>query len=226
MKNNSPSTESHTQKSAPRVGTRSDRRLFGFTMSPALYFLLACLTLTTILPAGTHQLNKAEMKLFKLVAADASQKRATLNLDPILCKVARARAADMVQRNYFSHVNPDGKGANYFIRRKGYILPDSYDASASANNVESIGQSTGTPASVLSLWKNSEFHRLHLMGESPFYRAQKSIGIGIVRSPKAPYYKYFVFISAPPNLSKNPPLWILKNPSGKVIATTQTAAGT
>ncbi|MEO7099557.1 MAG: CAP domain-containing protein [Luteolibacter sp.] len=193
-------------------------------MIPVLYCLIACIAISDPLRGKTFQMNSAEMKLFNLVKKDGDQQRDELSLDPILCKVARARAADMVKRNYFAHVNPDGNGANYLIGRAGYVLPSYYDHSAPANNIESIGLSSGTPAGMLAVWKKSEFHRPHLMGEIAFYKAQTRVGVGICTSTKAPYNKYFVFISAPPNASLHPPQWILKSPSGKVITTTGTTA--
>ena len=59
-----------------------------------------------------------------------------------------------------------------------------------------------------------------MLAESDFNKEQTSIGVGVFKSKQAPYYKYYVFISAPKNLSPSPPLWILKDPKGKVIAST------
>ena len=205
------------------AGVRNIRSHRG-SITPVLYCLIACIAMNGALLGGTFQMKSAEMKLFNLVKQDKDQQRDELSLDPILCKVARARATDMVKRNYFSHVNPDGKGANYLVEHAGYVLPDYYDHSAPANNIESIGMSTGTAAGMLASWKKSKYHRPHLMGEIAFYKAQVRVGVGICTSSKAPYNKYFVFISAPPNASLNPPFWILKSPSGKVIATTGSAA--
>jgi len=61
--------------------------------------------------AGSHTMNAEEMKLFRLATNDREQLRPEAKLDPILCRVARKRAADMVRRDYFGHVNPSGKAA-------------------------------------------------------------------------------------------------------------------
>jgi Cysteine-rich secretory protein family len=180
----------------------------------------------TITPATAqiYRLNTDEMTLFKRIAANAEQQRDTLRLDPTLCIVARKRAADMASRHYFSHTNPDGQGANYLVRRAGYMLPSYYDRSRSGNNLESIGMSTGTPQEMVSLWLHSSGHRVHVLGEFDFYRQQTSVGVGVFRSPEAPHYKYFVFLSAPPNASLTPRAMTLKSPTGATLASTRPLA--
>lgn len=180
----------------------------------------------TVAPAAAqiHRLNSDEMNLFKRVAADSGQQRDPMTLDPILCIVARKRAADMASRHYFSHTNPDGFGANSLIRRAGYVLPSYYDLSRSGNNVESIGMSTGSPQSVVSLWLQSSDHRPHILGELDFYQQQSSVGVGVFRSADAPHYKYFVFLSAPPSASLRPRPAILKSPQGVTLASTRRPA--
>jgi hypothetical protein len=178
--------------------------------------LIACCSLSH---AATHKMKTSEMKLFKLVSSDASQMRPALKLDPILCQVARKRAADMIARNYFSHVNPDGNGPNQIAKKAGYVLPGNYSSDKDANNIESIASGALSPAKVLELWRSSKFHHDHLFGGTDFHRGQTRLGIGIVRKPGTST-DFYVFISAPPNLSPNPPHWVLKNPKGKIIATT------
>lgn len=148
--------------------------------------------------AQIHRLNSDEMTLFKRLAANSRQQRDAVNLDPILCIVARKRAADMANRHYFSHTNPDGQGPNFLVRRAGFVLPSYYDRSRSGNNIESIGMNTGNPRKMVSLWLKSSGHRVHVLGELAFYQQQTSVGVGVFRSPEAPHYKYFVFLSAPP----------------------------
>jgi uncharacterized protein YkwD len=185
---------------------------------------LALASLAAPASAQIHQLNSDEMTLFQKISSNSAQQRKKLNLDPILCIVARERGADMARRHYFSHTTPGGKGANFFVRSMGYALPSYYDLSRSGNNIESIGMSTGTSQEMVSLWLNSKPHRAHVMGEVDFYQQQTSIGVGVFRSAEAPYYKYFVFLSAPPNLSPKPRLVILKNPKGVTLASTRPLA--
>jgi uncharacterized protein YkwD len=130
------------------------------------------------------------------------QARAQLVCDPILAQVARARAADMAQRAYFSHVNPDGYGPNYLVKQAGYVLPDWYNPAPSANNIESIAAGYTTVAEAWSGWMSSEGHSRHLLAShdgSPldFYRQQEAFGIGYWYSPDAPYRHYYVVLTAP-----------------------------
>src|SRR4051812_17752181 len=68
-----------------------------------------------------------ERQLGDLLTHDHGQTRTKLVWNPILARVARERAWDMARRNYFSHVNPDGLGANTLVERAGYVLPANYD---------------------------------------------------------------------------------------------------
>ena len=168
--------------------------------------------------AQIHRLNSDEMSLFKRIAANAEQQRDAMVLDPILCIVARKHATDMAKRNYFGHTNPDGQGPNFLVRRAGYVLPSYYDRSRAGNNIESIGMSTGSPQSVTSLWLRSNDHRPHVLGELDFYQQQSAIGVGVYRSAAPPHYRYYVFLSAPPNIALSPRSAILKDPHGVTLA--------
>lgn len=145
-----------------------------------------------------------------------------MHLDPILCKVARARAADLARRGYFAHVNPDGEGPNLLVRRAGFTLPSFYDKSKGANNIESIAAKSprGVAQDGFDQWLGSPFHRPHLLGLTDFNRVQTYIGVGIFNSTSAPFETYYVFISAPKNRNQNPPNVILKSHTGKILAQT------
>ena len=168
--------------------------------------------------ARTHRLTSDEMVLFKRISSSSVQQRVSITLDPILCLVARQRAADMAKRNYFSHTNPDGDGPNFLVRREGYVLPTYYDASRSGNNIESLGMGTGGAGEIFSLWLGSAAHRTHVLGEAAFYREQRSIGVGVFRSSRPPFYKYFVMLSAPPTSAPGPQVVTLTSPKGTVMA--------
>lgn len=185
------------------------------------FLIVAVLISSVAAEARAHRLNTDELKLFELISKTSLQKREKAALDPILCKVARERAADMARKGYFAHVNPQGLGANYLVRRAGFLLPSYYEGSKSGNNIESLAMTTGDARQAYGLWIHSGGHRGHVLGELEFYKQQTSMGVGVFRSPQAPYYKYFVLISAPENLSPRPPLRILKSPKGKVIARTK-----
>jgi len=81
--------------------------------------------------------------------------------------------------------------------------------------------SIGSPQEMVSRWLQSSGHRPHVLGEVAFYQQQTSVGVGVFRSPEAPHYKYFVFLSAPPNASLTPRALILKDPKGVTLASTR-----
>lgn len=160
-----------------------------------LILLLACFAVT--LPAGA-QLNSAEQQLFNLLANASGQNRPTAEVNPTLSRVARARAKDMADRDYFSHTNPDGKGANALVRAAGYPLPSNYDQSASGNNIESIAAGYETAKIVWNGWMGSSGHKRHLLAETSFYAAQTEIGVGYYFDSGSEYGHYWVVLSAPP----------------------------
>jgi uncharacterized protein YkwD len=145
----------------------------------------------------TCELNAREEALFKLVAEDPGQQRREVRCNPVLARVARERAIDMATRGYFSHVNPDGYGPNYLVRAAGYKLPDWYDKSDGANNIESIGGGYTDAWAVFRAWLSSEYHHIHVLGTVDFYAEQEEIGIGFYADENSPYGTYWVFISAP-----------------------------
>jgi hypothetical protein len=174
--------------------------------------------------AEVHRLKPEEMALSKRIWTHSGQGRNKMTLDPILCKVARQRAADMARQDYFGHVNPLGQGPNYLVRRAGFALPAYYDRSRSGNNIESIGMGISTPREIVSLWCSSSGHRPHVLGENSFYKAQTAVGVGIYRSTRPPFCKYYVFLSAPPNPAVTSQSIILKDPKGNTLSPTKTLA--
>jgi len=181
-------------------------------------FALA-IALASPLPGAVHTMKSNEINLFRIIARDGGQQRASLKLDPILCQVARAQVTDMIKRGYAGHVSPDGIGPNLLARKAGYRFPSYYSDSKDANSIESFAMTTENPSTALGEWKRHAPDRVHLLGELPFYRDQTRCGIGIVTSSKAPFYHYIVFISAPPNLSSLRHV-VLKDPRGRIITTT------
>ena len=79
-----------------------------------------------------------ERKMAALIRGHSGQTRPQLNWDSRLAKSARNRAADMGHRGYFNHVDPDGRGPNWYVTRTGYKLPLQWTAFEYSNQVESI----------------------------------------------------------------------------------------
>lgn len=100
-----------------------------------------------------------------------------------LFKVAEAKALDMANRDYFSHVDPDGFGMNYYINKSGYTLNKDWLTSKDENNFESIamGIIDGEDAIrtlIIDSGVPSLGHRMHLLGVGEWNSSLVDIGIG------------------------------------------------
>ena len=142
------------------------------------------------------QLNAEELALASLLKSDPNQQRTSMQCDPILSKVARERALDMGNRNYFSHTNPDGFGPNYLVQQAGYPLPIFYSQDLDGNNIESIQGGCSSSSCAWSAWMNSDGHSRHLLGLSSFFVEQTDFGVGYAYVPNSKYGFYWVIITA------------------------------
>jgi len=77
-----------------------------------------------------------------------------LNLNAQLTTAAQAKANDMAQRNYWSHITPDGKQPWSFVQASGY----QYQAAG-----ENLAYGFGTSDQVMSAWMHSPEHRDNLL---------------------------------------------------------------
>lgn len=170
---------------------------------PAVHTLDAGATNFLFLPMivnpPTCNLTAEETAVANLAMSHPLQGRSAMICDPILTQVARQRAIDMANRDYFSHVDPDGFGPNYHVEQAGYILPSWYGATPDANNIESIAAGYGTPDAVWSAWLGSGGHRAHVLAEISFWAEQTHYGIGHYYDAGSTYRHYWVFITAPPS---------------------------
>ncbi len=118
-----------------------------------------------------------------------------------LAKVAELKAMDMGKRNFFAHVNPEGKGINIMVHEAGYLLPPEWIEDKKENFFESInaGTETGIGAIqdlILDKYDKGKGHRKHLLGMNDFYRELTHIGIGHVKIEGSKYTWYTVVIVA------------------------------
>jgi len=148
--------------------------------------------------SGNVSLTQIEQDFMRILRADPRQKRTRLTLNPVLQRVARERAKDMAQRNYFSHTNPDGDGPNILLKRAGYRLPSWWGTARNANNIESISGGRSTARSAYDGWMNSPGHKKHVLAEIGFYAGQTVVAIGHYYDARSTYRHYWVFLSAPP----------------------------
>ena len=164
-------------------------------------FLLGLLSLAVAPFAAfaDYVLSPEEAVIAGYMVNDPDQQRPAMQLDPILSQVARERAQDMADRDYFSHTNPDGFAANYLVWEAGYDLPAFWGHGAADNYIESIAAGYAAPADTWVDWMNSPPHRTHILAIDPFYQNQTSYGVGYAYSAHSTYHHYWVIITAPPS---------------------------
>lgn len=128
--------------------------------------------------------------------------RPALIWNETLAKVAEARALDMAENKYFSHVNKKGQGINILIHEAGYTLPKKWLKNKQDNFFESIqaGAKDGIEAIndlIIDKGTPSLGHRKHLLGmddDKPFNSKLKDIGIGFVSCPKGCQYNSYTCV--------------------------------
>jgi uncharacterized protein YkwD len=163
-----------------------------------LQIALAWAVLSVAGVTARAEVNAQEQEIFNLLKNDSGQRRPFVTLDPILCQVARARAADMANRGYFDHTDPDGHGPNWWVEQAGYQLPATYEHTADANNIESASAGHASAGDTWDDWMSSPPHKEHLLAEASFYASQTSVGVGYVQRRGSDYTYYWVVLTAPP----------------------------
>lgn len=98
-----------------------------------------------------------------------------------LSRVARYKAMDMRDKNYFSHTSPTY--GSPFDMMKNFGI--SYRSAA-----ENIAAGQTTPASVVQAWMNSSGHRANILSSQSTY-----IGVGYAQGGSQRYYWVQMFIS-------------------------------
>lgn len=134
-------------------------------------------------------------KLLDILRAHPQQGRPEMVLHAILVEIARERVEDMLGRDYFSHISPDGVTPNELLDEIGYrnYYP------AEGNNIESIAGGYASAEDVFEGFYESEGHRVHLLGLDPFFSGQVNVGIWYeYRDGAAKYDRVWSVISAHP----------------------------
>lgn len=125
---------------------------------------------------NTNSLNTNEKEIFDLINKQRSANGLpTLRIDEEVQRVARIKAQDMVDNNYFSHTSPTY--GSPFDMLKSFKV--SYKTAG--ENIAANSSNTGT----VDAWMNSSGHRANILNGSFNYT-----GIGVVSSPK--YGKMYV----------------------------------
>lgn len=124
----------------------------------------------TTKPATSVNLSQAEQDILRITNEERTKNgQSPLTLDSNLSSVARAHSQDMSTRNFFSHINPDGK--NGFDRLR--------DAGISYSTAGENIAGGATADIIMANWMNSAGHRTNIL--NPSYG---KIGIGVVQDSK------------------------------------------
>lgn len=128
-------------------------------------------------PSQTESgLTTDEQEVFNLVNSKRTAAGlATLSIDAEVQNVARDKAQDMVDNNYFSHTSP--------IYGSPFDMMKSYGIKYKAAGENIAGNSSNSGA--VNAWMNSEGHKANILSNNYNYT-----GIGVVSSPK--YGKIYV----------------------------------
>lgn len=128
-------------------------------MTSKARFSLLLVILTLLLAGNYNPKPLTSQQILDLVNQDrAKHGLAVLSLDPILSLAAYAKAEDMINKNYFAHVGPDGTKPWYWFKSLGY----NYTYAG-----ENLAEGYTDPYDLENSWMSSPTHRANIL--SPFY---------------------------------------------------------
>jgi uncharacterized protein YkwD len=109
----------------------------------------------------------AEQKILDLMNEKRSEAGIKpLTIDNVLVQVARYKSDDMIQNNFFDHINPDGTKWTNWLQAVGY----KYTSAG-----ENIAYNTSDAVELFNQWWNSPGHRANMMNAS-----YTKVGIGVI----------------------------------------------
>lgn len=124
----------------------------------------------------TSELTADEKEVFNLINAKRTANGlSALKIDDEVQNIARIKAEDMVDNNYFSHTSPI-YGSPFDMMKKFGIRYNTAGENIAGNS---------TNVGAVEAWMNSQGHRANILNNSFNYT-----GIGVVKSPK--YGKIYV----------------------------------
>ncbi|MCD8180151.1 MAG: CAP domain-containing protein [Firmicutes bacterium] len=136
----------------------------------------------TAAPTAAPTESDMEQEVFELVnEVRAENGLSALTWAEDLAEIARAHSADMINRGFFSHTNPDGESPFDRLKSNGI----SYRAAA-----ENIACGQRTAEAVMESWMNSSGHRANILSSSV-----KEIGIGAAKDSQGIVYWTQLFVT-------------------------------
>ena len=112
---------------------------------------------------------------------------------PGLAGIADSKAKEMASLQKVTHLGKSS--ANRRLKDSGYPLSKIYP-NLLENNVEAIAGGISKAEDVWQAFKNSEAHRMHLLGEHDIYLLQNEIGVGYFEDPFSAHVEYWVIYVA------------------------------
>ncbi len=136
-------------------------------------------TAPTQAPSTEAEMEREVLELVNKVRAENGLSALTWAED--VARVARAHSSDMINRNFFSHTNPDGLSPFDRLKNNGI----SYRTAA-----ENIAYGQKTAEAVMKSWMNSSGHRANILNKNV-----KEIGVGAVKKSNGTVYWTQIFIA-------------------------------
>ncbi len=124
------------------------------------------LALAAAAPALAGVRTDLQTDVLRLINAERTQRGLrAVQLDRALTRAATAHARDMLVRDYFSHVTPEGATGVDRVRRAGYRTAGY--RSWAVSEVLAWGEGwRGSPEAVVDGWMHSAYHRRVILGGS------------------------------------------------------------
>jgi uncharacterized protein YkwD len=134
--------------------------------------------------------NAQARELVSLIKNDPKQQRAEIRCNKLLTDAAVAKATLMADYGLVIHTL--GGSPNKHLRESNYQLPDHYGDEFDSNQVEAIAGGFVDAEEVWEVFKSSDGHRSHLLGEHEFYLEQDEIGVAFLYDWETPHIEYWV----------------------------------
>jgi uncharacterized protein YkwD len=141
---------------------------------PMLLFIAGGLLLSNLLSSQSHVLGVQSSYAPQTLLNDTNIQRQAnhesgLTISDQLTNAAQAKAADMVQKDYWAHVSPSGKTPWDFMAAAGYNYVEAG---------ENLAYGFSSAGQVMNGWMNSPDHRANILDAS-----YTNVGFGVASSP-------------------------------------------
>lgn len=136
---------------------------------------------TTQNDTETYNSTKIEQELVELIneyrEAEGEPRQ---DVNPMLMSSARAKAYDMVNREYYGHEGPNGEGPDEFFQRSGAECHGSFQENLNTEMVGLKGMDNESVAQMLlESWQNSPSHNRAMLSTNNDNPGEGELGVGV-----------------------------------------------